>query len=149
MTFRSQKLFLLAGIFGLVLLGKPAKTSASAVEILTSNVEDLAAVGSGGDTNLEGREDLDAADAQTHLPAGSEAPTPAETANSADRGSDIMVENRQDACSTRSELSCGVGILPARTRLSANVTSDPILKNRQDACSTRSEFSCGTGILPA
>ncbi|MEG3883724.1 ShlB/FhaC/HecB family hemolysin secretion/activation protein [Microcoleus sp. herbarium19] len=87
MTFRSQKLFLIAGIFGLVLLGKPAKTSASTVEILASNVEDLAAVSSGGDTNLESPEDFAAADAQTHLPAGSEPPTPAETANSADRAS--------------------------------------------------------------
>ncbi|UNU23481.1 hypothetical protein D0A37_06005 [Microcoleus vaginatus HSN003] len=42
-----------------------------------------------------------------------------------------ILKNRQDACSTNSEFSCGTG-----------------LKNRQDACSTKSEFSCGTGILP-
>jgi len=28
--------------------------------------------------------------------------------------------NRQDACSTKSEFSCGVGILPARLRLIEN-----------------------------
>src|SRR4028118_2320559 len=67
MACRSQQLFLLAGIFGLVLLGKPAKTAASTVEILTSTVENLAAVSSGGDrpllpdTNLESREGLRAA----------------------------------------------------------------------------------------
>src|SRR4028119_766753 len=107
MACRSQQLFLLAGIFGLVLLGKPGKTSATTVEILTSNVEDLAAVSSGGDraylsdTNLDNREGLRATDEFPQLPAESElAPldptlplsTPAETpnpspevANSADR----------------------------------------------------------------
>ncbi|PHX56527.1 precorrin-3B synthase [Tychonema bourrellyi FEM_GT703] len=62
-----------------------------------------------------------------------------------------FANNRQDACSTKSEFdsgsecSCGVGILPART----------FANNRQDACSTKSEFdsgsecSCGVGILPA
>ncbi|MBD0309402.1 MAG: ShlB/FhaC/HecB family hemolysin secretion/activation protein, partial [Microcoleus sp. T1-bin1] len=78
MACRSQQLFLLAGIFGLVLLGKPAKTSASTVEILTSNVEDLAAVSSGGDraflpdTNLNSREGLRAAYEFPQLPAESE-----------------------------------------------------------------------------
>ncbi|MEG4850732.1 ShlB/FhaC/HecB family hemolysin secretion/activation protein [Microcoleus sp. B5-D4] len=78
MACRSQKLFLFAGIFGLVLLGKPAKTSASTVEILASNVEDLAAVSSGGDraflpdTNLDKREDLPIKDEQTQLPTESE-----------------------------------------------------------------------------
>ncbi len=78
MACRSQKLFLFAGIFGLVLLAKPAKTSASTVEILTSNVEDLAAVTSGGDraflpdTNLDKREDLPVKDEKTQLPAESE-----------------------------------------------------------------------------
>ncbi|MEG3899365.1 MULTISPECIES: ShlB/FhaC/HecB family hemolysin secretion/activation protein [unclassified Microcoleus] len=79
MTCRSHKLFLLAGIFGLVLLGKPAKTSASTVEILTSNVEDLAAVSSGGDralapnnTNLDKREDLPVKDEETQLSTESE-----------------------------------------------------------------------------
>ena len=67
MTYRSQKLFLIAGIFGLVLLGKPAKTSASTVDILTSNVEDLAAVGS------------------PDLPAKDEETPSAEIANSVDR----------------------------------------------------------------
>ncbi|MCW6049702.1 ShlB/FhaC/HecB family hemolysin secretion/activation protein [Lyngbya sp. CCAP 1446/10] len=52
MNCQSQKLFLIAGIFGLLWLGKPAKTSASNVEILTSNVEDLAAVSSGADRPL-------------------------------------------------------------------------------------------------
>src|SRR4028119_2303576 len=107
MACRSQQLFLLAGIFGLVWLGKPAKTTASTVEILTSNGEDLAAVSSGGDraflpdTNLDSREGLRAAYEETQLPAESELaaldPTlplsaPAETpdpsplaANSADR----------------------------------------------------------------
>ncbi|MEG3985372.1 hypothetical protein QUA08_31995, partial [Microcoleus sp. T3B2] len=50
-------------------------------------------------------------------------------------------KNRQDACSTKSEFPCGVGILPAR--------SIAFPKNRQDACSTKSEFPCGVGILPA
>jgi hypothetical protein len=78
MACRSQQLFLLAGIFGLVLLGKPAKTSASTVEILTSNVEDLAAVSSGGDrafipdTNLNSREGLPATYEFPQLPAESE-----------------------------------------------------------------------------
>ncbi|MEG4914732.1 metal ABC transporter substrate-binding protein, partial [Microcoleus sp. B7-D4] len=47
----------------------------------------------------------------------------------------LPAQNGQDACSTKSEFSCGVGILPAQ--------------NGQDACSTKSEFSCGVGILPA
>src|SRR4028119_2261642 len=78
MACRSQKLFLLAGIFGLVLLGKPGKTSASTVEILTSNVEELAAVSSGGDrallpdTNLDSREGLPAAYEFPQLPPESE-----------------------------------------------------------------------------
>src|SRR6476620_6582410 len=79
MACRSQKIFLLAGIFGLVWLGKPAKTSASTVEILTSNVEDLAAVSSGGDralapndTEIGLREGLPASYEETQLPAESE-----------------------------------------------------------------------------
>ncbi len=44
------------------------------------------------------------------------------------------VSNRQDACSTKTEFDCGVGIEP--------------VSNRQDACSTKTEFDCGTGILP-
>ncbi|MDQ2099961.1 MAG: hypothetical protein QQW96_20205 [Tychonema bourrellyi B0820] len=43
--------------------------------------------------------------------------------------------NRQDACSTKTEFSCGTGILP-------------VADIGQDACSTKTEFSCGTGILP-
>src|SRR4028119_1681656 len=107
MACRSQQLFLLAGIFGLVWLNRSSDLSASTVEILTSNVEDLAAVSSGGDraflpdTNLDSREGLRAAYEETQLPAESELaaldPTvplsaPAETpdpsplaANSADR----------------------------------------------------------------
>ncbi|MEG3841142.1 hypothetical protein QT986_13075, partial [Microcoleus sp. herbarium14] len=90
MGCRSQKLFLIAGIFGLVLLGKPAKTAASTVDILTSNVEDLAAASSGGDraflpdTNQQGREDLPK-DEETQLPAESERSTAAQTANFVDR----------------------------------------------------------------
>ena len=75
MTYRSQKLFLIAGIFGLVLLGKPAKTSASTVDILTSNIEDLAAVGSPGETN----------DSRADLPGKDEETPSAETTNSVDR----------------------------------------------------------------
>jgi hemolysin activation/secretion protein len=65
MNCQSQKLFLIAGIFGLVWLAKPTQTFASTVEILTSNVEDLAAVSSGADrpllptdTEISRREDL-------------------------------------------------------------------------------------------
>jgi len=78
MACRSQQLFLLAGIFGLLLLGKPAKTSASTVEILTSNVENWAAVSSGGDrpllpdTNFDSREGLPAGDEFPQLPPESE-----------------------------------------------------------------------------
>ncbi|MEG4270991.1 MULTISPECIES: cobalamin biosynthesis protein [unclassified Microcoleus] len=50
-----------------------------------------------------------------------------------------ILKNRQDACSTKSESACGVGIEPAHT----------ILNNRQDACSTKSESACGVGIEPA
>ena len=84
MACLSQKLFLIAGIFGLVLLGKPAKTSASTVDILTSNVEDLVAVSSGGDTN-DSRLDLPAKDGEMQLSADSERSTSPETANSVDR----------------------------------------------------------------
>jgi hemolysin activation/secretion protein len=74
MACQSQKLFLIAGIFGLVWLGKPAKTSASNVDILTSNVEDLAAARSGADrpwrttdTNLDTGQELTKADPETQL----------------------------------------------------------------------------------
>ncbi len=67
-----------------------------------------------------------------------------------------MLNNRQDACSTKSEFSCGVGILPTQRRVIENgvrgelkLISSTIFNNRQDACSTKSEFSCGVGILPA
>ena len=129
MACRSQKLFLIAGIFGLILLGKPAKVSASTVDILTSNVEDLAAVGSPGETNGS-RADLPAKDKETQLPADSGRSTPAETANSVDRTSDIILKNRQDACSTKSEFSCGVGILPARTRLIDNDATSQVNADR-------------------
>ncbi|MEG4977078.1 ShlB/FhaC/HecB family hemolysin secretion/activation protein [Microcoleus sp. K4-B3] len=139
MACRSQKLFLLAGIFGLVWLGKPAKTSASTVEILTSNVKDLAAVSSGGDraflpdTNLDKREDLLVKEEETQLPTESERSVAAETldlppsaANSVDVTSYTILKNRQDACSTTSEFDCGVGILPAGKRLIDNgATSQP------------------------
>ena len=96
MACRSQKLFLLAGIFGLVWLGKPAKTSASNVAIFTSNVEDFAAVSNdrdryerSTDTNLDSREDLLApASDRSALPPIIPAETPdlqPEVANSADR----------------------------------------------------------------
>ena len=129
MACRAQKLFLIAGIFGLILLGKPAKVSASTVDILTSNVEDLAAVGSPGETNGS-RADLPAKDKETQLPADSGRSTPAETANSVDRTSDIILKNRQDACSTKSEFSCGVGILPARTRLIDNDATSQVNADR-------------------
>ena len=129
MACRAQKLFLIAGIFGLILLGKPAKVSASTVDILTSNVEDLAAVGSPGETNGS-RADLPAKDEETQLPADSGRSTPAETANSVDRTSDIILKNRQDACSTKSEFSCGVGILPARTRLIDNDATSQVNADR-------------------
>ena len=45
------------------------------------------------------------------------------------------VSNGQDARSTKTELSCGTGILP-------------VAKNGLEARSTRDELSCGTGILP-
>ncbi|MEG3927614.1 MULTISPECIES: ShlB/FhaC/HecB family hemolysin secretion/activation protein [unclassified Microcoleus] len=130
MACRSQKLFLFAGILGLVVLAKPAKTSASTVEILTSNVEALAAVSSRGDraflpdTNLDNREDLPVKDEETQLPAESEHSVAAETpdlppssANSVDVTSYTILKNRQDACSTTSEFDCGVGIEPAGNRL--------------------------------
>jgi len=96
MACRSQKLFLLAGIFGLVWLGKPAKTFASNVAIFTSNVEDFAAVSTdrdryerSTDTNLDSREDLLApASDRSALPPIIPAETPdlqPEVANSADR----------------------------------------------------------------
>ncbi|MEG4519285.1 MULTISPECIES: ShlB/FhaC/HecB family hemolysin secretion/activation protein [unclassified Microcoleus] len=140
MACRSQKLFLFAGIFGLVLLAKPAKTSASTVEILTSNVEDLAAVSSGGDralapneTTFDKRQDLPVKDEETQLPTESEHSVAAETpdlppspANSVDVISYSILKNRQDACSTTSDFSCGVGILPARKTLIDNdATSQP------------------------
>ncbi|MEG5049980.1 ShlB/FhaC/HecB family hemolysin secretion/activation protein [Microcoleus sp. B13-B6] len=130
MACRSQKIFLFAGILGLVVLAKPAKTSASTVEILTSNVEDLAAVSSRGDraflpdTNLDKRQELPVKDEETQLPAESEHPVAAETpdlppssANSVDVTSYTILKNRQDACSTTSEFDCGVGIEPAGNRL--------------------------------
>ena len=129
MACRAQKLFLIAGIFGLILLGKPAKVSASTVDILTSNVEDLAAVGSPGETNGS-RADLPAKDEETQLPADSGRSTPAETANSVDRTSDIILKNRHLACSTKSEFSCGVGILPARTRLIDNDATSQVNADR-------------------
>ncbi|PSB43614.1 hypothetical protein C7B67_23640, partial [filamentous cyanobacterium Phorm 6] len=98
MACRSQKLFLLAGIFGLVWLGKPAKTSASNVAIFTSNVEDLTAVSSdrdrherSTDNNLDTREDLLApASERSALPPIIPAEPPdlqSEVANWADRTS--------------------------------------------------------------
>ncbi|MEG3933674.1 helix-hairpin-helix domain-containing protein [Microcoleus sp. T3_B1] len=44
-----------------------------------------------------------------------------------------LLKNRQDACSTNNDFSCGVGVP----------------KNRQDACSTNNDFSCGVGVSPA
>ncbi len=98
MNCRSQKLFLIAGIFGLVWLGKPTQTFASNVEILTSNVEDLAAVSSGADrllptadTEISRREDLTNADEKTQLPASApELQSP--TANSVDRTLDTKAQ---------------------------------------------------------
>ncbi|MEG4804717.1 ShlB/FhaC/HecB family hemolysin secretion/activation protein [Microcoleus sp. ARI1-B5] len=98
MSCRSQKLFLIAGIFGLVWLGKPAKTAAFAVEILTSKAENLAAVSSGADrallptdSNFDTREDLTNPDEQTPLPAPAPELQP-EVANCADRASDTKTQ---------------------------------------------------------
>ena len=64
----------------------------------------------------------------------------------------ITFMNRQDACSTKSNFSCGTGILPVAdndAHLTAVIEPFSItFMNRQDACSTKSKFSCGTGILP-
>ncbi|PHX56885.1 hypothetical protein CP500_003165 [Tychonema bourrellyi FEM_GT703] len=50
-----------------------------------------------------------------------------------------IVSNRQDACSTKNEFSCGVGILPACERLiDIGARSELNLDH----------ISCGTGILP-
>ncbi|TAG89909.1 MAG: hypothetical protein EAZ09_11545 [Oscillatoriales cyanobacterium] len=71
------------------------------------------------------------------------------------------INNRQDACSTKSEFSCGVGILPARKRLIENDaisqvdrTFSPIIKKLDRAIelspqtsslrnSTRTHLRCG------
>jgi hemolysin activation/secretion protein len=106
MNCQSKKIFLVAGIFGLVWLGKPAKTSASSVEILTSNVEDLATVNSGGDrplgtndANLDTREDLPATELdRSTLTLIQPAETPdlqPEAANSGDRALDINAGETQ------------------------------------------------------
>ncbi len=99
MNCRSQKLFLIAGIFGLVWLAKPTQTFASTVDILTSNVEDLAALSSGGDdrallptdTEISRREDLTNADEKTQLPAETPGLQP-EVANSVDRTLDTKAQ---------------------------------------------------------
>ncbi|MEG5029311.1 helix-hairpin-helix domain-containing protein [Microcoleus sp. AT8-B1] len=44
-----------------------------------------------------------------------------------------ILKNRQGACSTNNDFSCGVRVP----------------KNRQDACSTNNDFSCGVGVSPA
>jgi hypothetical protein len=47
-----------------------------------------------------------------------------------------ILKNRQDACSTKSRFSCGVGILPARERLINNGARYQIIGNRDfRACS--------------
>jgi hemolysin activation/secretion protein len=106
MKCQSQKLFLIAGIFGLVWLGKPGKTSASNVEILTSNVEDLATVNSGADrplrtndTNFDTRENLPATESDRStltliLPAETPDLQP-EAANSVDRTLDTNAGETQ------------------------------------------------------
>ncbi|MEG4285904.1 ShlB/FhaC/HecB family hemolysin secretion/activation protein [Microcoleus sp. A006_D1] len=98
MNCRSQKLFLIAGMFGLVWLAKPTQTFASTVDILTSNVEDLAAVSSGADrallptnTDISRREDLTNADEKTQLPA-SAPELQSQTANSVDRTLDTKAQ---------------------------------------------------------
>ncbi|MCC3468547.1 MAG: ShlB/FhaC/HecB family hemolysin secretion/activation protein [Microcoleus sp. PH2017_06_SFM_O_A] len=120
MNCRSQKLFLIAGIFGLVWLGKPTKTSASNVEILTSNVEDLATVRSGADrplrtndTNLDTREDLPATESDRStlapiLPAETPDLQP-EAANSVDRT--FATNDRETQLSNRDQkLKENIGI---------------------------------------
>ena len=60
-----------------------------------------------------------------------------------------LFKNRQDACSTISQFSCGTGILPVPDTAGGDIGGfQHLFKNRQDACSTISQFSCGTGILP-
>jgi hypothetical protein len=44
-----------------------------------------------------------------------------------------IVSNRQDACSTKSEFSCGTGILPVHKRLIENVTASEIDRQSIDS----------------
>ncbi|MEG4171120.1 hypothetical protein QUA16_27575, partial [Microcoleus sp. S13_C3] len=67
----------------------------------------------------------------------------------------LPVKNGQDARSTKNQFSCGTGILPVPKQVIENgvrcelkLISSTLLKNGQDARSTKNEFSCGVGILP-
>ncbi|MEG4989023.1 hypothetical protein QUB08_25205, partial [Microcoleus sp. BR0-C5] len=67
--------------------------------------------------------------------------------------SGTILQNGQDARSTRDELFCGTGILPVHQKLIENGAASlkngaASVKNGQDARSTRDELFCGTGILP-
>ena len=134
MNCQSQKLFLIAGIFGLVWLAKPAKTSASNVEILTSNVEDLATVSSGADrplrtndTNFDTREDLPATESDRStltliLPAETPNLQP-EAANSVDRTLDT---NAGDTQLSNRDRKLKENIRVKKTGLDADRDSQPI-----------------------
>ncbi|MEG3931067.1 BamA/TamA family outer membrane protein [Microcoleus sp. T3_B1] len=67
--------------------------------------------------------------------------------------SGTILQNGQDARSTRDELFCGTGILPVHHKLIENGATSlkngaASVNNGQDARSTRDELFCGTGILP-
>jgi len=73
MTYRSNKLFIMMVICGFFLLGKPAQTTASTVENLTSNLDNLKVPS--GDRALtpnDTEENLPAKDDKTQLTTGSE-----------------------------------------------------------------------------
>ncbi len=134
MNCRSQNFFLIAGIFGLVWLGKPAKTSASNVEILTSNVEDLATASSGADrplrtndTNLDSGEDLPATESDRStltliLPAETPDLQP-EAANSVDRALD---SNAGETQLSNRDRKLKENIRVKKTGLDADRDSQPI-----------------------
>ncbi|MEG4274201.1 BamA/TamA family outer membrane protein [Microcoleus sp. M2_C6] len=66
--------------------------------------------------------------------------------------SGTILQNGQDARSTRDELFCGTGILPVHQKLIENGAASvkngaASVQNGQDARSTRDELFCGTGML--
>lgn len=155
MACRSQKLFLLAGIFGLVWLGKPAKTSASNVAIFTSNVEDFAAVSSdrdrherSTDTNLDIREDLLApASDRSALPPIIPAETPdlqPEVVNSVDR---LSIAKTQETALSNSGKPLEESISAKKTGLDGDrdsqLISNPVTSELYESASVS---LAGTGI---